>query len=85
MLFRSELQRSTPSGRLGRTLGLIHTLAAGWVMAGSVVMGALAQSLGLGAAILVCAAAMAVLGGAALVRRSHPAGARSAAPVPTFG
>lgn len=63
----TELQRSTDSGRLGRTLGLLHTLAAAWVMAGAVVIGIVASSVGVGFAILACAVVVAVLGGAALV------------------
>jgi hypothetical protein len=71
----TELQRLSRSGRLGRTLGLLHTLAAAWIMAGSIVAGTLAQALGVGPAVLVCAAVVAVLGGAALCGR------RSATPV----
>jgi MFS family permease len=72
----TELQRSTHSGQLGRTLGLLHTLAAAWVMAGSVVIGILANVVGVGFAILACAVVVAVLGSAALLfppRASTPA------------
>jgi predicted MFS family arabinose efflux permease len=79
----TELQRSTPSGRLGRTLGLLHALAAGWIMAGSIVVGTLAQIFGVGAAVLVCAAFIALLGGAALARPRRSAGVLSLAPAAT--
>jgi MFS family permease len=68
----TELQRSTHSGQLGRTLGLLHTLAAAWVMAGSIVIGIVANGAGLGFAILVCASVVAVLGGTALVAPRKP-------------
>jgi predicted MFS family arabinose efflux permease len=79
----TELQRSTASGRLGRTLGLLHTLAAAWVMAGSIVAGILAQALGVGHAILVCGLVVAALGGAALARPSRPVRSISLAPAST--
>jgi hypothetical protein len=63
------LQQSTDSGRLGRTLGLLHTLAAAWVMAGSIVAGIVAGALGAGPAILVCAAVVGILGAVALTDR----------------
>lgn len=62
----TDLQRSTDSARLGKTLGLLHTLAAAWVMAGSITVGIVANAVGAGFAILVCAAVVAALGGAAL-------------------
>lgn len=67
----TDLQRSTDARRLGRTLGLLHTLAAAWIIAGSIVAGTLAQVLGVGPAVLVCAVVVAVLGGGALVRPSR--------------
>ena len=81
----TQLQRSTDSTRLGRTLGLINTLAAAWIMAGSIVAGTLAHAFGVGAAIVVCAAVVALLGGGALVRPSHGAAPITLAPAPTTG
>jgi MFS family permease len=60
------LQQSTDSRRLGRTLGLLHTLASAWVMAGSIVAGIVAGALGAGPAILVCAAVVGIIGAVAL-------------------
>jgi hypothetical protein len=64
----TELQRSTSADRLGRTLGLLHSLAAGWMMAGSIVMGAVAEVLGIAPAMVTCGVVIAVVGGIALVR-----------------
>ena len=63
------LQRSTDFRRLGRTLGLLHTLASAWVMAGSIASGLLASMFGIGTAVIACTAVIAVLGAIALVRR----------------
>ena len=63
------LQRSIGSERLGRTLGLLHSLASAWVMAGSLVAGVLAAAVGAGPAILTCAAVVAILGVVALTDR----------------
>lgn len=79
------LQRSTTPGRLGRTLGLLHTLAAAWIMAGSIVAGTLAAALGIGPTVLVCAAVVALLGGGALVRPRRRATSPSPIPAPTPG
>ncbi len=87
----TELQRSTHSGQLGRTLGLLHTLAAAWVMAGSIMIGIVANAIGVGFAVLACAAVVAVLGGAALFApRRTPTRAVTQAPlllgaIPSFG
>ena len=65
----TALQRTTASIRLGSTLGLLHTLAAAWIMAGAIVAGALVNLLGVGAAMVLCASIVVVLGAAALLWR----------------
>jgi predicted MFS family arabinose efflux permease len=79
----TDLQRSTQPGRLGRTLGLLHTLAAAWVMAGSIVIGAVAGFLGLGAAVLACAVVVGVLGTVAIARPRSPGGLMPLSGAPT--
>ena len=77
----TALQRTTASIRLGSTLGLLHTLAAAWIMAGAIVAGALVNLLGVGAAMVICASIVVVLGAAfGLASLLHPPMAVASAP-----
>jgi MFS family permease len=63
----TTVQRLTADGGTGRALGLLHTLAALWMMAGSLVPAVLAATLGAGAAVLATAGVVTLLGGLSLV------------------
>jgi predicted MFS family arabinose efflux permease len=63
----TTVQRLTADGGTGRALGLLHTLAAFWMMAGSIVPALIAATLGADTAVLATAAIAAVLGGLSLV------------------
>ena len=80
----TTVQRLTSDGGTGRALGLLHTLAAIWMMAGSLIPALLAATLGAGAAVLATAGIVALLGGLSLVgapaRAAQPVPAASAAP-----
>jgi len=60
----TAIQRLTSGGGTGRALGLLHTLAAVWMMAGVVVPTLCLTTLGVQAAILVPAGVVLALGGA---------------------
>jgi MFS family permease len=62
VLNMTELQRSTDDGHLGRVLGLLHGLAAGWTMAGSLAAGVASAVFGPTTTILLCASVVLLLG-----------------------
>jgi hypothetical protein len=74
----TTVQRLTAEGGTGRAIGLLDTLAAVWMMAGSLIPAVLAATFGAGAAVLATAGIVAVLGGLSLVGASD----RTAQPVP---
>jgi hypothetical protein len=80
----TTVQRLTANGGTGRAFGLIHTLAAGWWMAGSLIPTIVAASCGPAAAIAVTAGVVSALGVAGFVRfpqRNGRPGAETASTV----
>ena len=80
----TAVQRRTADGTTGRAIGLLHTLAALWMMAGVVLPTVVRATLGMQAAILVPAVVMLGLGSLAVVidgRRHRRAGRLLAAGV----
>jgi hypothetical protein len=59
----TRLQTVVPAGGVGRAFGLLNTLAAAWVMAGSAVPAAVAALLGSQAGVVAAAAVVLVAGG----------------------
>jgi Major Facilitator Superfamily len=77
----TTIQRRTAGGTTGRALGLVHTLAAGWMMAGVLIPTAAMAAMGIQAAIVAPALVMAVLGGASLALAAERRAASSLGPL----
>jgi hypothetical protein len=77
----TNVQRLSADGFTGRAFGLLHSLAALWMIAGTVLPALVASTFGVGAALGLTAAVVAVLGGIALVRPRTP---QQAYPVPAL-
>ena len=58
----TTIQRLSAGGFTGRAIGLVHTLAAAWMVAGSLLPGIVAATLGVGAAVVLVAVIVAALG-----------------------
>ncbi len=65
----TELQRTTPPDRLGRTLGILHTSAGGSAMLGSIVPGVAMAAFGIGPACVLVACVVGVVGSLAYLPR----------------
>jgi hypothetical protein len=63
----TTLQLTVDDGRLGRALGLLHTSAGLWLVAGSAVPPVLAAVIGVDVALLATGAVVVVLGGLSLI------------------
>jgi MFS family permease len=85
----TELQRTTPTPWLGRTLGVLHTSAATFAIAGSAFPGLALEAFGIGPASQLTAGIVALLGVSAFVgprvwgaARSRSSSLRMSAPSP---